>query len=104
MPGTSGVMAQRHDIAADVDERILDAVLPKNVRRAIERVAFRVPAEVELHGRVSTRHGITPRAQIAHARVGTNDSGDFFRVRQRPSGFVSVKTPQSDQLADARVE
>jgi len=26
------VIAQRHDIAADVDERILDAVFPKKVR------------------------------------------------------------------------
>src|SRR5207249_9249749 len=87
---SSDLVAQRHDIAADVDERILDAVFPKKVSRAIERVAFRVAAEVELHGRVFARHCISLNAQIAHARVGTNDSRSEEHTSELQSRFDLV--------------
>jgi len=57
-------------------------------------------AEIQLHGRVCAGHPIAHHAKIAYARVGADESGDFFGVRQWASRFVSVKAPQSDQLAD----
>ena len=58
-PRAITVLPQRQHIAADIDQRVVDALLFQQLRRSIQRIAFGVAAEIEQHGLVIATHQLT---------------------------------------------
>jgi hypothetical protein len=103
-PGSRAAPAQRHRVSADVDQGVRNARGPKESGGAVERVALRVAAEIELNDRVRARNPVAPHGEVGHARVRRDQPPDLQRVRHRAAGSVAVKTPQRHQRADCWVE
>jgi regulator of protease activity HflC (stomatin/prohibitin superfamily) len=76
-PRRVAMASKRENVAADVDERVRYAAFSKDRGRAIERIAFRVAAEIEPDCGIGTAHRNAAHGQIGHPRMCTHDSGDF---------------------------
>src|SRR5260221_280778 len=89
--------AERHGIAADVDERVRDPGGAKQPGRAVECVAFGVTAKIEPHRAICARHRVAPNGQIAHAGMSPDQAPDVLRFRHGSSGFVAMKAPSAHE-------
>src|SRR5690606_28512141 len=57
-PGLVALLAERDDVAADVDQRVRHPLRAQDRGGAVERITLRVAAEVDLHRRVAAGHPI----------------------------------------------
>ena len=85
--------AEGQDIAADVHQRILDAPLPQDAGRAVERVALGVSAQIEADESVAAADGMTIDGQVEYPRLmGDERAHRTFRGQFRPEG-VGMEAP-----------
>jgi hypothetical protein len=83
-PLAAFLAAQRHDIAADVDQRVVDALAAQDGGGAVEGDAFQVAAEVERDLAVAAGDGVAVMRQIGNRRLAGQPGLDFGRRGIRP--------------------
>jgi hypothetical protein len=69
LPALAILAAERHDVAADVDQGVLHALRPQNRGRAVERDALEIAAEIERQFTLLTP-GVQTRRRVRSAMPG----------------------------------
>src|SRR5574343_421743 len=103
-PWFSLFAAERHDVAADVDQRVVDALLPEDGGGAAEGDALQVAAEIEGDIAVAAADGVAGDGEVGNRRLGREPGLDLGRWRQFGLEFVGLEALVLDQPADAGVE
>ncbi len=80
-PGARTVRTQCQHVAADVDERVMDAVLLQDGGGTVQRITLGIAAQVELDRAVAAGHHVAADGQIAHLRVRPDQCVYPFPIR-----------------------
>ena len=103
-PRLAALAAQRHDVAADIDQRILHALITQQAGGAVEGDTLEVATEIERDLSVATGDGIAFDLQVGDRWRGFAPGLKIVSGRQAGGELVRLEAPESDQAADTGVE
>ena len=80
-------------VTPDVDQRVADILFAQQFCGTVQRVAFGVAAQINLHEFIFALRPVMLYGDVAHLRVGMDQFYDFLFIRLHGLEFIGMETP-----------